>query len=35
MRPLVLILSKMSGYAKTFKDENNRLMSLCIDNNKL
>ena len=37
IRPLVLILSKMSGYVKTFKDkskdknENNKLMSLHID----
>ena len=40
MRPLVLILSKMSEYVKTFKikdgdkDENNKLMSLDIDDDK-
>ena len=40
MRPLVLILSKMSEYVKTFKikdgdkDENNKLMSLDIDDGK-
>ena len=37
MKPLVLILSKMSGYVKTFKvkdrnkDKNNKLMSFCIN----
>ena len=41
VRPLVLILPKMSGYAKTFKvkdedkDENNKLMSFHIDDDKL
>ena len=41
IRPLVLILPKMSGYVKTFKDKdenkykNNKLMSLCIDDNEL
>ena len=41
IRPLVLILPKMSRYVKTFKDEgvdnnkNNKLMSLCIDDDKL
>ena len=39
MRPLVLILPKLSGYVQIFKDrdkdENNKLMSFCIDNNKL
>ena len=41
MRPLVLILSKMSGYAATFKvkdgnkDKNNKLMSFRIDGEKL
>ena len=39
--PLVLILSKMSRYVKTFKDKggdknkNNKLMSLRIDDNKV
>ena len=31
IRPLVLILPKMSGFVKTFKDKNNKLMSLGID----
>ena len=41
MRPLVLILSKMSRYVKTFKvkdgdkDKNNKLMSLRIIDKKL
>ena len=41
IRPLVLILPKMSGYVKTFKDkdvdknQNNKLISLCIDDDKL
>ena len=41
MRTLVLILSKMSEYVKTFKvkdgdkDKNNKLMSLDIDNKSL
>ena len=41
IRPLVLILPKMSGYVKTFNDkgenknENNKLMSLRIDDDKL
>ena len=41
MKPLVLILSKMSGYVKTFKvkdrnkDKNNKLMSFCINHEKL
>ena len=40
-RPLVLILSKMSGYVKTFKlkdedkEKNNKLMSFHIDGDKL
>ena len=40
-RPLVLILPKMSGYVKTFKDDSedknktNKLMNLCIDDHKL
>ena len=39
--PLVLIMSKMSGYIKTFKvkdgdkDENNKLISFRIDDEKL
>ena len=41
IRPLYLILPKMSGYVKTFKDKggdknkNNKLMSLRIDDDKL
>ena len=35
LRPLVLILPKMSAYIKTFKEENNKLMSLGIDDDKL
>ena len=41
IKPLVLIMPKMSGYVKTFKvkegdkDKNNKLMSLCIDDEKL
>ena len=41
IRPLVLILPKMSGYVKTFKvkdgdkDKINQLMSFCIDDEKL
>ena len=41
IRPLVSILPKVSGYVKTFKDKggyknkNNNLMSLCIDDDKL
>ena len=41
IRPLVLILPKMSGYVKTFKvkdrdkDKNNKLMSFHIDDAKL
>ena len=41
IRPLDLILPKMSGYVKTFKDKsedtnkNNKLMSLCIEDGKL
>ena len=33
VRPLVLVLSKISGYVKTFKvkDKNNNLMSFHID----
>ena len=36
-RPLVLIMPKMSGYVKTFKvkDENNKLVSFCIVDEKL
>ena len=40
MRPLVLILSKMSGYVKTFKgkdedkDINNKMMSFRINDEK-
>ena len=41
IRPLVLIMLKMSGYIKTFKvkdgdkDKNNKLMSLRKDDEKL
>ena len=41
MRPLILIMSRMSGYVKTFKvkdgdkDKNNTLMSFHIDDEKL
>ena len=41
IRPLVLILLKMSKYVKNFIDKggdenkNNKLMSLCIDDDKL
>ena len=40
IRPLVLLLPKINGYIKTFRDKsgnknkNNKLMSLCINNNK-
>ena len=41
IRPLVLMMPKMSGYVKTFKveegdkDKNNKLMSFCLDDEKL
>ena len=41
IRPLVLIMPKMSEYVKTFKvkegdkDKNNKLISFCIDDEKL
>ena len=41
IRPLVLIIRKLSGYVKTFKvkvgdkDKNNMLISFRIDNEKL
>ena len=35
IRPLVLILPKITGYVKTFKQKNNKLISLRIDNEKL
>ena len=37
IRPLVLIMLKMSGYVKTFKvkEGNNKLMSLRIDDENL
>ena len=41
IRPLILIMPKMSGYVKTFKvkdgdkDKNNKLMSFRIDDEKL
>ena len=34
-RQLLLILPKISGYVKTFKDNNNKLMQVHIDDNKL
>ena len=35
IRPFVLILPKLNGYVKHFKDSDTKLMSFCIDNNKL
>ena len=37
IKPLVLIMSKMSRYFKTFKFENkiNKLMSFCVNDEKL
>ena len=41
IKPLVLVFPKMSGYVKKFKDQgrdqnkNNKLMSLCIEDDKL
>ena len=37
IRPLVLIIPKMSGYVKTFKveDKINKLLPFCIDDEKL
>ena len=35
IKSLVLILTKMSGDVKTFKKKNNKLTSLCIDDDKL
>ena len=37
IRPLILILPKMSGYVKTFKvkDKNNKLMSFLLNDEKL
>ena len=41
IRPIVLIMLKMSGYVKTFKvkngdnDENNKLLSVHVDDGKL
>ena len=35
IRPLVLIIPKISGYIKTFKDEINILMPFVIDDNRL
>ena len=37
IRPLVMIMPKISGYVKIFKveDKNNKLMSFCIDDEKL
>ena len=34
IRPLVLILLKLKGYVKRFKDENQKFMSLCIAGDK-
>ena len=34
IRPLLLILPEMSGYFKTFKEKNNKLMPLRIDDDK-
>ena len=35
IRPLVLMLPKMSWYVQTFKGKNKKLMSFCIDDEKL
>ena len=35
IRSLVLILTKINGYIKTFKDNDIKLMHLVIDNDKL
>ena len=41
IRPLILTMSKMGGYVKTFKvkdgdkNNNNKLISFCIDDEKL
>ena len=41
IRPLILIMPKMSGYVKKFKvkdgdkNKNNKLISFCIDDEKL
>ena len=35
IRLLVLKLPKMNGYIKTFKEKNNKLMTLRIDDDKL
>ena len=35
IRPLVLILPKISGYVKTFEEKNNKLMSSLIDDDGL
>ena len=35
IRPLVLILPKMSGYAENVKDANDELMSFCVDEETL
>ena len=35
IRLLVLIMPKMSGYVKTFKDKNNKLIYFLIDDEKL
>ena len=35
IRLLLSILPKMSWHIKTFKEKNNKLMPLCVDNDKL
>ena len=35
LRPLVLILPKIYGYAMIFKETNNELISFCMDYEKL
>ena len=35
IRLLLSISAKMSWYIKTFKEKNNKLMPLCVDNDKL
>ena len=35
IRPLVLMLTKISEYVKTFEEKNNKLISLRVDDEKL
>ena len=34
IRPLRLILHKMNGYVKTFKEKSNKLTSVCVADDK-